>query len=171
MIEIDVADNWLSEEQAEEVFVKTRYAKGWHLGQRGASGGLGFWTLDLDDDELFTDTLLKQIEKDSDKKFELQRVYATGQAYGQCGTLKQMEDISAGEYVTVIYFANKIWNPVWGGNSAWFDKDGLEIRQQYPTPNTAVMFDSTILHAPIEPTRHCVELRVTVVWNLKVAEA
>jgi len=172
MIEIDVADNWLSAEQAEEVFVKTRYAKGWHFGQRSVSSGLGFWMLDLDDDPLFTDTLLKQIEKDAGKKFELSRVYANGQTTGLCGSLHQdVVDAPDGKYYTVLYYANKNWNPVWGGNTVWFDKDGLEIRQQYPTPNTAVMFDSKILHAGMEPSRHCTELRVTVAWKLKVADA
>lgn len=172
MIELDIADNWLSAEQHEEVWNKTRYAKGWHFGQRSVSGGIGFWMLDLDDDPLFTDTLLKQIEKDTGKKFELQRVYANGQTHGLCGSLHQdVVDAPEGEYYTVLYYVNKIWNPVWGGNTVWFDKDNVEIRQVYPTPNTAVMFDSNILHAGIEPTRHCTELRVSVAWKLKVVKA
>ena len=55
-------------------------------------------------------------------------------------------------------------------NGKWIDVVNPateQVMSVYPTSNTAVFFDSTILHAGLDPTRHCRNLRVTVAFKLE----
>jgi hypothetical protein len=114
---------------------------------------------------LFTSTLLKKIQSDTKVDWGLDRVYANGQTNGVCDKIHQdATGVDAGQCYTLLYYPNNEWQPAWGGPTMFTTEQGVVTR--YPTPNSMVFFDSTIPYATMEPTAHCPELLVTVVFRL-----
>ena len=91
-----------------------------------------------------------------------------GQTHGLPGDLHQDAiGEEPGRYFTLLYYSHGRWEPQWGGHTMFSDPATEQVLSVYPTPNTAVFFDSTILHAGLDPTRHCRNLRVTVAFKLE----
>jgi Rps23 Pro-64 3,4-dihydroxylase Tpa1-like proline 4-hydroxylase len=127
-----------------------------------------FWYMDLDNDSFFVDTMFSKICDVTGKKFALERVYANGQTHGLSGNLHQDQIGGNGEYHTFLYYPGPFWNPTWGGYTVFHNPVDDTIYSQYPTPNSAVLFNSEILHAGLEPTRHCTDLRVTIAFKMRL---
>lgn len=142
-----------------------------------------FWSLSLNDDELFTKTLFEKICQVTGKKFEILRVYANGQTYGLCGDIHQ--DSPYKDEYTFLYYVNPIWNVKWGGATLFCEmKDPIQnklkhfqykgdtlhnnVMSYYPKPNTGVLYQSAVAHMGTEPTRHFKDLRITVSYKLKL---
>lgn len=165
MMDIDNVYEWLDYDHWAQICNKTQRGRGWKFEQRHDDQGVKFWYMDLQDDLLFTSTLLKKIQTDTEVDWEIDQVYAIGQTHGLCGSVHQdVEGTEPGKYYTLLYYPNNEWRPDWGGHTIFTTDKGVVTR--YPTPNSMVFFDSTIPHAGMEPTRHCTELRVTVVFKL-----
>ena len=157
--------NFLSKEEHEYV-EKTVYGNSWgFLGcSIDSNEGFTIFYMDLSKDIFFTEKMLAKIEKISNKKFDLMRVYANGQTYGLSGSLHKDHESDDDRYKTFLYYVNPWWNYVWGGETIFVENDNTY--KQSPIPNTGLLFTSSIPHAGLEPTRHCKELRVTVAFKL-----
>lgn len=157
--------NFLTEEEHKYVISKTINGNTWGFDGYSTQDGFSFWFMDLINDEFFTKRMLKKIEKATSAKYKLDRVYANGQTYGLSGSYhKDVESDDTDAYKTFLYYVNPYWNYQWGGNTFFYQ--GEKNHNQLFIPNNGVLFDSTIYHAGLEPTRHCKELRVTVAFKL-----
>lgn len=166
-MDIKSSYNWLSQELWAQVVESTYLSARWSYSGHSNTPQTGrFWFCDLSQETLFADTLLERICSDTAQQWTLLKVYANGQTFGLSGGLHQdMVGAEPGQYYTFLYYANPVWEPEWGGNTVFSDGENLVVR--YPAPNSVVLFDSTIPHVGLEPTRHCADLRVTVAWKLQ----
>ena len=166
-MDIKSSYNWLTQDLWAQVVQRTYSAKTWsYSGHSQTLQEARFWYCDLGQDPLFTETLFQQICRDTNQDWNLLKVYANGQTFGLSGAMHQ--DVMGGEtgqYYTFLYYANPVWYPEWGGTTVFSNGEDLIVR--YPAPNSVVLFDSTIPHVGLEPTRHCADLRVTVAWKLQ----
>jgi Rps23 Pro-64 3,4-dihydroxylase Tpa1-like proline 4-hydroxylase len=162
-------DNVLNNEQYQYVLEKTLNGNQWQLlGYSQNPSDIKFWYMDLIDDRFFNNEFVSIIEQLTGKKFELNRVYANGQTYGQPGNIHQdvYTDYAPELYHTFLYYVNPKWEIQWGGATQIVQPTG-EIDTIMPVRNTAIMFNSTLNHVGLEPTRYCSELRTTVAFKLK----
>ena len=161
--------NFLNKEEHDYVISKTLKGNTWSHGAISANDGFCFWYMELIQDVFFTDYMFNKIKTTTKKDFEILRVYANGQTYGLSGGYHQ--DITApiptneSAYKTLLYYVNPIWESEWGGSTLF--KQNEEVYTQPFIFNNAILFDSTIYHVGLEPTRHCKDLRVTVAFKLR----
>jgi hypothetical protein len=129
-----------------------------------------FWESDLGKCEPIERTFKTKIESLFNIKIETERLYLNGQAHGQCGSIHSdlLEDSDPEcDYMTAVYYVNKIWSPELGGFTVIIDKsDNMHI--VYPKPNSIVIFNSGFAHVGLEPTIHCKDQRVTLAHKFKV---
>lgn len=165
-MDIDNVYEWLDYDHWAQVCTKTQRGTGWRFRSNDqGSEDEKSWHMDLQEDLLFTSTLLKKIRTDTGVDWVLDDVYASGRTHGLCGSMHQdVEDAEPGQYYTLLYYTNNEWRPDWGGHTIFTTEQGVVTR--YPTPNSIVFFDSTIPYADMEPTEHCTELRAIVVFKL-----
>ena len=166
---IEILPNFLEIPQWMQSVTLTERSSRWKFGGLTQDDrGIKFWYLDLGDEEFFTKMVFEKICRDTGIDWRLHRVYANGQTHGLPGDLHQ--DVigeEPGKYFTLLYYSHGRWEPQWGGHTMFSDPVTEQVLSVYPTPNTAVFFDSTILHAGLDPTRHCRNLRVTVAFKLE----
>ena len=136
----------------------------WQFGGYSVStdDSVKFWFNNLIENQFYTVHFLNRIEEITGLRFSLNRVYANGQTYGLPGNF-HVDDESDDCY-TFLYYVNPQWCPSWGGSTVFYHED--DIIQYSPTPNSGLLFKSNILHAGLEPTRHCKEMRVTVAFKM-----
>lgn len=164
-------NNVLSEDEANYVISQTLCNNKWNFSGYSTTNDSGytFWNMNLIEDAFFTETFLKKIEELTDKKFEIERVYANGQTYGLPGNIHSDidEDTYASElYYTFVYYVNPLWDLNWGGQTIIINEDGT-VDSVLFNPNAAIIFPSILKHFGSEPTRQCKDLRVTVAFKLK----
>lgn len=122
-----------------------------------------FWIMELNDEELFTSTLLEKIKVVIGKKCTLTTVYANGHTYGTKG--RPHQDSYDENGFTFLYYPNSVWDLEWGGKTAFIlDKDKYYFRT--PKPNSAVLFPGMIWHYAEETSRLFTGLRITIAWKL-----
>jgi SM-20-related protein len=94
----------------------------------------------------------------------LVRCYANGLAYGSDGTLHT--DTRVPNSYTTIYYPHESWNPDWGGETVFFNREKDDILTSiYPRPNRLLMFDGTLPHVARGVSRSCPLLRVTLMFK------
>lgn len=166
-MQIQTYNNFLTPELHTDVVNKTLYAREWYFGGVSSdnSNGVLFWKLDLDKDLLFNDVILRQIIAVTGKNLKLKRVYANGQTTGLCGSFHV--DAFEDNCYTFLYYVNPIWDVVYGGETIFFNQMTKQTHIELFSPNKGVFFKSNILHAGMEPTRHCNNLRVTLAYKLE----
>lgn len=123
-----------------------------------------FWFHDLMGSNFYTENTLARIEELCQQKFKLNRVYANGQTFGQPGNL-HIDDENDNAYTFLIYM-NPYWNIHWGGNTVFY-RDENNYTSYTPKPNFGLLFKSNLLHAGLDPSRECKELRITVAYKLE----
>lgn len=158
--------NLLPTEMWIEAVKKTFYSARWQFGGFShAPDAIKFWYMDLQEDDFFVHRMFEHIVQVTGVQWKLDQVYANGQTTGLCGDIhRDVENAPVDKYWTFLYYANPEWQPTWGGQTVFTTDQGIIMR--YPTPNSAVLFDSTVPHAGCEPTRHCRDLRVTIAFKL-----
>ena len=166
---VEILPNFLEIPQWIQSVTLTERSSRWKFdGLTQDDQGIKFWYLDLSNEEFFTKTVFEKICKDTGIDWLLHRVYANGQTHGLPGDLHQDAIGEEPErYFTLLYYSHGRWEPQWGGHTMFSDPATEQVLSVYPTPNTAVFFDSTILHAGLDPSRHCRNLRVTVAFKLE----
>jgi Rps23 Pro-64 3,4-dihydroxylase Tpa1-like proline 4-hydroxylase len=124
--------------------------------------------MELMDDPFFSKEFLAQIEQLTNKKYEVNRIYANGQTYGQPGNIHQdvYTDYAPELYKTFLYYVNPEWNINWGGSTQIIQPTG-QVDTIIPVKNSAIIFNSTLNHFANETSRYCTEMRVTVAFKLK----
>jgi len=123
-----------------------------------------FWKLSLDDSYFFKQTLFDRIQKITEMNFELLEVYCNGQSHGQDGH-PHVDDVH-GETHSFIYYANPNWNLTYGGQTVFLvdnKKIGID-----PHPNTGILFTTDLMHYGEAFNQFCRDLRMTVVYKLKL---
>lgn len=89
--------------------------------------------------------------------FKLNWAYGAAKTQGLDGTIhvdKQFEFNEQNEgYMTFVYYPMKEWNVEWGGELQFFDDKGNIVTTFIPKPNTAIIFDSNLMHRSLAPRK------------------
>lgn len=155
--------NFLSVTEFDKVWSIIDKAESWTQKGTSREGTQSFGYLNLAHEPYFTEYLVERISRATDMKLRLDRVYANGQMFGQDGSFHRDSELP--NTFTFLLYMNKIDNlEKWGGETQFrFYDDQLTVFQ--PETNSALMFDSTIWHRGLGPTRHVDEMRITVAWK------
>jgi hypothetical protein len=153
----------------------------WSFGQISYTSPVStpFWMMTLTDDPFFNTHLKSKIETITGCKFDVQRIYANGQTFGQDGTFHQ-DDASDSSYTFCIYINSQI-------TSETADNIGgeliVKIPNTYDTPpnkghfsqvvisplyNRGVLFPASYYHKGMAFNRYCKGLRVSIAWKLQL---
>ena len=108
-----------------------------------------FWQMELSDDEYFSKELYRKVLEEVGEDYVLERVYANGHVFGTCGAAHHDSFNTLAR--TVLYYANPIWKPAWGGKTAFSLND--ENHYVLPEPNKLVIFPGIIPHWAEESSR------------------
>jgi|688.fasta_scaffold798799_2 Rps23 Pro-64 3,4-dihydroxylase Tpa1-like proline 4-hydroxylase len=122
-----------------------------------------FWFKDLMKSIRIKNLFSYKIEEFLAKKIEISRVYANGQAHGQCGMFHQ--DIPGCEY-SLVYYIHENWKPEYGGHL--MIKNGDNIESYWPESNSAILFRSDLWHCPLEPTVYCKTQRESIAFKFSL---
>ena len=138
-----------------------------------------FWFMDLSEESFFTDTLFNNVKNIIGDNFDVERVYANGQTYGQ-GGVPHYDDPREEAYTFLIYM-NPEWDQLWGGDTVFLNRyvdketvqerifDGdfvLKTKKVTPSPNSAIFFRSSIVHYAESPTRDFYGIRISLAYKL-----
>lgn len=142
--------------------IKTINKLEWQFGGSSIPNtGIRFWYCNLIKNQFFLDWLPK-IEELAGKKFKIEKLYANGQTFGQDGDWHYDSQIEGGW--TFLYYYNDIDDLSLVGET-YLMLDGLPLAIT-PHPNSAIMFDHTVLHKGMGPKRNYTDLRVTIAFKL-----
>ena len=121
--------------------------------------------LELYEAELFK-TVIKKIHKDCD----LLRVYSNAYTFGTEG-FPHTDSNRFGEETFILYL-NKTWLPEWGGETVVFDNTNTDIEKAVlPKFGRIIRFPSNRLHVARSISKWCTELRIVLVYKIKLYEA
>ena len=94
-----------------------------------------------------------------------QRAYVNSAVYGDSYYIHR--DCPEGsKNVTVLYYANLIWQPDWGGETIFYKDDNDAVLAVSPRPGRLVISRGAILHRATVPTQDCYEPRLTIAYKL-----
>jgi len=122
-----------------------------------------FWFKELINCEKIKELFKFKVQNYLNKSIEVNRLYANGQSYGQCGQFHQ--DIPGCDYSLVYYF-HENWQPEYGGHL--MIKNGSNIESYWPESNSAILFDSNLWHCPLEPTIYCRTQRLSIAFKFRI---
>jgi SM-20-related protein len=71
--------------------------------------------------------------------------------------------------VTVLYYANPVWNKDWGGETVFFNDDEDAEIAVLPRPGRILAFRGAILHRGGVPLRICYKERLALAYKFKVS--
>ena len=95
-----------------------------------------------------------------------QRAYVNSAVHGDSYYIHR--DSPAGSKdVTVLYYANLIWQPDWGGETLFYKDDNDAVLAVSPRPGRLVVSRGAILHRGTVPTQDCHEARLTIAYKLR----
>ena len=135
----------------------------WGKGQ-SVDNGTPFWSMELIGNPYFSDYLVDKISNITNLKLKLLRVYANGQTFGQNGSFH--EDSEKDNTITAVLYMNEIDENVlddWGGETQFKFNGDLVACQ--PVTNSLIVFNSTIIHRGMAPSRFSPDMRVTIAWK------
>ena len=128
-----------------------------------------FWFKDLINQKNLIDIFQSKLEKFLQKSITVSRIYANGQAHGQCGYFHQDQpDDIEGNFGSLVYYIHENYKPEWGGHLLVKKQD--EIVSILPEFNSAVLFNSKWWHAPLEPTIHCKSQRESIAFKFQILD-
>ncbi len=165
-------ENFLTEKQIEGLdYFSSHYV--WEPEGHSYDSKKVFWIKDLWESKWgecvhIEETFRTKIENLLQVKLQTKRLYYNGQSHGQCGSMhNDMLQDEEGDFITVVYYANKQWSPEYGGFTVIVDNnDNMHI--VYPKPNSVVIFNSRFAHVGLEPTSNFAGVRTTIAHKLKV---
>jgi len=120
-----------------------------------------FWYSELMEHPFFTEWL-SEIERLSNKKFKIDRLYANGQTLGQDGSWHADSQLDSG--YTFLYYFNDFDDVSLIGET-YFVVDGEPVAIT-PIPNSAVLFHHKYKHKGMAPRKGYNDLRVTIAFKL-----
>lgn len=158
-------DNIFDAADWEYIWKVIRFPK-WQFGHvsSNSADNIPFWVMDLKEDKFFAHNLFRKILDVLQQDLSLDKVYANGATYGQTGS--RHTDSSEEGAKTFLIYANRTWEPQWGGRTVFLLNDGERL--VFPKPGTAVCFPANIPHFAEDVSRKCLGLRVTVAYKLSM---
>ena len=120
-----------------------------------------FWYSELIEHPFFTEWL-SEIERLSNKKFKIDRLYANGQTLGQDGGWHVDSQLDSG--YTFLYYLND-YDDVSLIGETYFMVDGEPVGIT-PIPNSAVLFHHKYKHKGMAPRKGYNDVRVTIAFKL-----
>jgi Rps23 Pro-64 3,4-dihydroxylase Tpa1-like proline 4-hydroxylase len=93
------------------------------------------------------------------------RAYVNSSVYGD-SYYSHRDCPETSQNVTVLYYANLIWQTDWGGETIFYNDDEDAVLAVSPRPGRVVVARGAILHRANVPTRSCYEERLTVAYKL-----
>jgi SM-20-related protein len=97
------------------------------------------------------------------------RCYANAFTYGMDGTIHT--DSTKPDNFTIIYYPHKTWEPNWGGETVFFNKEKTDIIGcVYPKPNRLIMFPGDVPHVGRGVSRTCPVMRITLMFKTYLAQ-
>jgi hypothetical protein len=121
-----------------------------------------FWYSELMGHPFFTEWL-SEIEKLSNKKFKIDRLYANGQTLGQDGSWHVDSNNNETGYTFLYYFNDSDDISLIGETYFIVDGEPLGVT---PIPNSAVLFHHKYKHKGMAPRKGYNDLRVTIAFKL-----
>lgn len=94
-----------------------------------------------------------------------QRAYVNSAVYGDSYYIHR-DCPEHSNNVTVLYYANLIWQPDWGGETLFYKDDNDAVLAVSPRPGRVVVSRGAILHRATVPTQDCYEARLTIAYKL-----
>lgn len=131
-------------------------------------GKYTFWNCELNENTIYTKYFLNKIEKISNKKFKLNRVYVNAALYGTPG-YPHTDDEEPNTYTFLYYLMNEKWDVRWGGKTCFDLSTETENKYMFIVPeyNKGVLFESSIVHWAEDVNRDYKGIRMTIAWKLK----
>ena len=94
-----------------------------------------------------------------------QRAYVNSAVYGDSYYIHR-DCLAHKNNVTVLYYANLIWQPDWGGETIFYKDDHDAYLAVSPRPGRLVVSRGAILHRATVPAQECYEPRLTIAYKL-----
>ena len=162
-------DNVFTKKQHERV-LDTLKQRRWSFdnwAEHEADKGILCWSLwGLETEPFYNTELLQRIEQITNMKFNVDRIYANGQSFGQDGVF-HLDHNEVNQY-TFLYYATEL-DPLevyeYGGETQFIQNDG-DMYHVYPFTNTAVIFDARIWHRGMAPNKWSKQLRTSLAFKL-----
>lgn len=121
-----------------------------------------FWFANLLDIDFFSEKMFMKIKKSIGHNYQLNRVYANGQTFGQDGDWHQ--DCSDGTEYTFLYYFTK------SDDLSLIGETYFKIDEEYqciiPKPNTGIFFNGSLLHKGMSPKRNFMNMRITIAFKM-----
>lgn len=137
-----------------------------YAGFSNSESAYKFWIIQkLHHNSFFYDTFIKKIEEVTNNKFEIVRIYANGQTFGQEGDWHIDSDLE--DYWTFVYYFNKGDASIIG--ETYFKENGV-ISSARPIYNSGILFKSNIEHKGSSPKINFNDLRITIAFKLKLSK-
>jgi hypothetical protein len=172
MENIKVIDSFLDNEELKTAMNKILDMK-WSFGHKSLYDNAyetPFWSCALEHDEFFSVYIKQVIEKTFSKRFEIIRLYANGQTYGQDGIFHVDCENKSNKYFTFCLYLSNI-KPEYieiAGGHIYFKFPDLKYNICYePVFNRGIFFPSGYEHKACAFSRYIMNMRVCVSWKLK----
>ena len=166
MDDIQVIDNFLSNDDLMKVIESSRYFP-WSYGHVSAKNeGINFWSSNLINNDLFKTHIFHKIESYFKKKFSINDLYANGQTYGMDG-IYHTDDNNDDAYTFLLYISDITRDNVHIVDGYTLFKDGDKIVCIEPILNRGVLFKSNIFHKGLGPSRSANMLRISIAFKLR----
>lgn len=170
MENIKIFDNFLNDEDLSKILenISTFNWKFGHISIRHQFSP-PFWVNQLEDNPFFSTYLKSKIEIATSKKFNLNKVYANGQTFGQDGCFHQ-DDIREDCFTFCLYINNIDMNEIdfFGG---YFQFKIPELKHFIisiePYMNRGILFPSKYIHKGNAFSRYGNDIRVSIVWKFQ----
>ena len=167
MKDITIRENFINDEELEEVIDAINNRSSWKHGAVSGNGGVKFWYAEMIQEATIGKQILNKLEKMFSKKFKINRMYANGQTFGQDGSFHQ-DDQDDNAYTLLIYVSHITEENVEHiGGFTHFKRDGKIINVE-PYKKRGIFFKSNLFHRGMAPSRLYDLLRVT--FAIKVVE-
>jgi hypothetical protein len=127
-----------------------------------------FWYMELFENDYLKYSIKEKIESITKKKFEVVRLYANGQTYGQHGTYHQ-DDTDDLTFTFCLYFTEYEISieDIIGGNFEIKIPNEVDFHMSIPPRfNRGILFPSNYFHKGNSFDRFITDVRICIAWKL-----
>ena len=165
MKDITILDNFINDEELQEVIDAIDNRSSWKHGAGSGPGGVKFWYAEMIQEATIGKQILTKLEKMFSKKYKIDRMYANGQTFGQDGSFHQ-DDPDDNAYTLLVYISHITEENVEHiGGFTHFKRDGKIINVE-PYKKRGLFFKSNLVHRGMAPSRLSDLLHVTLAIKL-----
>jgi Rps23 Pro-64 3,4-dihydroxylase Tpa1-like proline 4-hydroxylase len=166
--------DFLNDDQLERILEYTKQDK-WGIQSSIPDSPNKFLAMNLENN-FFKEKIFKSIKQVIGHNYKIDRVYFNGQFYGMPG--EPHCDSDQKNKFTFLIYVNQKWDFLWGGQTIFFDRyfdqdtgkvkiNSTQFKSFYPTPKSALLFPSNLMHYAESPTKQCYEMRLTLAYKLE----